>query len=91
MKQLKKDEMDQLKPEGKDVSDREAKEKALELAAHEDVEIAEKEGKVEDKAKLKNDKKYFEELRNAHFTKIVDPVKVDLDKMARGKARYGSN
>lgn len=39
----------------------------------------------------KKNAKHFETLKNAPDTVVKDPVKVDLDKSARGKARYGSN
>ena len=66
------------------MSDDEAKKKALELAKHEDDEMAEK------KEKKQN---HFDALKNAESTamKKFDKIELSEDRVARGKARYGSN
>ncbi len=50
---------------------------------------------VGDKKEVPGEEKksnHFEALQNANKTgEFADPVKVDLDKLARGKSRYGSN
>jgi hypothetical protein len=62
--------------------DEEAKKKALELAKHEDKEIADK--------KKQN---HFEDLKKAPHAAMKNEGSIDLgeDKVARGKARYGSS
>lgn len=91
-----KEEHDKLK------ADHEAlKEKANEAGLDMGEEHAEKDKKAADKTenKKKNEleekrkveaKKKAEALKNAPFNVPVDPVKVDLDKAARGRQRYGS-
>jgi hypothetical protein len=66
-----------------DADDKDAKKKALELAEHEDKEMAER--------KKKNAKEKADRLRNAQRNE-PEAVVVELaaDKVARGKARYGS-
>lgn len=79
--------------------------KAADKTENEDLDGGEKEAQKDKKAadktenKKKNEleakraeaKKRAEALKNAPFTVIHDPIKVDLDKAARGKARYGSS
>jgi len=62
------------------IDDEEAKKKALELAKHEEAEMAKK-------------KNAFDKLKNAQETAFVETAKVDLsiDMLSRGKTRYGSN
>lgn len=75
--------------------DEEAKKKALELAAHEEKEIAEKKKNELEEAKKKaeEEKANFEKLKNApntfesHLTS--SHYETSDDKLARGKARYG--
>lgn len=66
------------------MSDEEAKKKALELAKHEDDEMEEK------KEKKQN---HFDLLKNAESNAITATQTIELseDRVARGKARYGSN
>lgn len=68
--------------EKNEMSDEEAKKKALELAEHEEEEIK--------KEKKKN--AYFDALKNAESSAMLEAGSIDLsfDKVARGKARYGS-
>lgn len=81
-------------PEMQNDEDEEAKKKALELAKHEEDEIAKKK-KANSQSKpaaKKGDKKNFDKLKNAHLAQ-QESVKIDLmdDQLARGKARYGSH
>lgn len=65
-----------------------------EMEAQKDKKAADKtenKKKNELEAKRAEAKKKAEALKNAPFTVIQDPIKVDLDKAARGKARYGSS
>jgi hypothetical protein len=66
------------------MSDEEAKKKALALAEHEEKEIEE-----EKKEKKSN---HFDILKNAELDAITSEKAIELsaDKVARGKARYGS-
>lgn len=41
-------------------------------------------------AGIKTDKKYFNELKNAHLTATEKPVVIDLEASKRGRNRYGS-
>lgn len=91
-----KNELDEMKKKNASVpEDEEAKKKALELAAHEEKELAEKKANEAKAAeeKKQNDLKHFESLKNAQDGMKVPMVKVDLsmDKVARGQKRYGSN
>lgn len=64
--------------------DEEAKKKALELAKHEEKEIAEK--------KKNSDEENFKKLKNAPANQEeVVYVDTSMDRVARGKTRYGSN
>ena len=65
------------------MSDEEAKKKALELAKHEEDEMEEK------KEKKKN---HFDAIKNAELTALESSgvIELSVDKVARGKARYGS-
>lgn len=90
---------DEEKKENGD-DDVEAKKKLKELEAHEDKEIAAKKGNEGEDEKKENedDKKEEKEVKKNHFTSLKNahhnqqPKTVDLseDKVARGKARYGS-
>lgn len=76
-------EGDKHNDDDEDMGDEEAKKKALELAEHEEKEIEMK--------KKKNSMKHFEALKNAHKQKdVVQVIELDEDKIARGRARYGS-
>lgn len=78
-------DIDSHKEENKEMSDEEAKKKALELAKHEEDEMAE-----EKKEKKQN---HFDAIKNAESNAITATQKIELseDRVARGKARYGSN
>lgn len=83
--------MDQLKPESKSVNPSDDVEKKKNEEKPE-----EKADKPEDKKKnryMKNEKTspHFDALKNAPMTVIKDPVRLNLNQMARGKAKYGSN
>lgn len=74
--------------------DEKAKKKALELAEHEAKEIKEK----KENKKMKNgvepeSGKHFNALKNAplKFQNEAEYVDLPIDKVARGKSRYGSN
>ena len=94
------DEEDELdEEEVEDVEeDALAKDKALEIAEHEEEEIAEakKQNELEkkraEKEKKKKSAEKAERLRNAHKKVTEEVARVDLaeDRVARGKARYGS-
>lgn len=72
-------EMDEKK---ENMDDEEAKKKALELAKHEEDEMS---------GKKKNSKTNFEALKNAHLESTTSRrIEIGIDKVARGKARYGS-
>lgn len=71
-----------------------------EKQAEKDDAKADKTKKNDDEEKKENDEDemdekkknaHFTALKNAHLAHSKDPVKADLDKMSRGKARYGSN
>ncbi len=83
------------------ISHEEALKKAKELEEHEAESIKEEEPKVEvevksaESEKLEekkaNEKKVFEELKNAHVAPpALKTIEVSLDQVKRGKARYGS-
>jgi hypothetical protein len=76
------------KEEMNDMSDEEAKKKALQLAEHEEKEIEE-----EDEMMKKKKNAHFEALRNAEFEahKLSNAIELSSDRVARGKSRYGSN
>jgi hypothetical protein len=75
------------KDEDNSIDDEEAKKKALELAKHEDEEI--KKEKLENSIKAK---KNFDSLKNAEEnSKTKNNIEISLDKIARGKSKYGSN
>jgi hypothetical protein len=79
------DDDDDEEKKKKNKEDEEAKTKALELAEHEEKEIAE--------AKKKNAKEKADRLRNAQNNALKTAPRVELseDRLARGKSRYGSN
>lgn len=101
--ELKKSSADKAPDEEKDnasaAEDEDAKKKALELAEHEEKEIKEKKESDLDKEEPKKNeeeetkKNHFEALKNAEKTAIVVAPKFEFneDKVARGKARYGSH
>lgn len=95
------------KEESEEAKEEKAKENAEGDFSEKDMEIinrylamkkneAEK-GKEEDKEEKEDEKtnsKYFDELKNAHETAeqhTVHVLETSMDKLARGKARYGSN
>lgn len=69
--------------EKNEMSDEEAKKKALELAEHEEKEIEEE---------LRKKKNNFETLKNAELNALASErvIELSMDQVARGKARYGS-
>ena len=81
------DESEKDKHKNED-GDEEARKKALELAKHEEKEIAAKKKNALDAEKKKN----FESLKNAHLDAQQESARIVLseDMVARGKSRYGS-
>lgn len=82
--------------EGLDMGEKDAKkDKAAsdKTENEEGLDMGEEDAKKDKKAADKTEnKKKNEALKNAHLTaKFQDPIKVDLDKADRGRARYGSN
>lgn len=76
--------------------DKDAKKKALELAEHEEKEIAEakKQNQLEEEKKKAEAKKKADALRNAHLkaNAVEETMHIDLpqDRVARGKVHFGS-
>lgn len=90
---LDKQEMDvegDLHNEGEE-EDKAAKKKALELAEHEDKEIKEEKGKMENTVSAPKTS-HFNTLKNAPLkVKNEEEIELSIDRVERGKSRYGSN
>lgn len=73
--------------------DEAAKEMAEELVEHEEKAIEEKkeneDSEKEEKEEKKQNSKHFNDLKNSPFQTMNKSVDLSMDKVARGKSRYG--
>lgn len=69
----------------------ENKKKNADLDGGEKEEMKDKKKADKTENEIKEEKEKFEALKNAHLLPIKDVATLNLDRVERGKARYGSN